>query len=446
MQRRVVVTGIGVVSSAGIGKEKFWDGITSGKSFVKRISRFDTTGMKVQIASEIDDQDLAPYLSPEGPQVAASGMDGPFVTGLDDGDYVTYAQHESTLALLNTRYGQASQVKNRASLFGNLVAQQALADSQIELDNIPPHKRGVLVGTTLGPSVEAIRLLFQGHRFDNWADVFPAGIARAIARRHRLQGFCQTVSTGCTAGTDAIGMAMEAIQWRHSDMMLVVGTDACIDPFVIQSFDNIGALSRCNDDPERASRPFDKNRDGFVMSEGAAGLVLEELGHALLREAPIYGEIKGYSTTTDAYHMVAPLDCHEVAEIAVSQALELANIQPEDVSYVSAHAASTPVGDAAETQLIKRVLGKHAYKIPVSSTKSITGHQVGSAGSIQAVANLLMLERQVLIPTLNLEERDHECDLDYVSDHPRAAVVQTILQHTFAFSGKNSVLVWSKLS
>jgi 3-oxoacyl-[acyl-carrier-protein] synthase II len=446
MQRRVVVTGIGVVSSAGIGKEKFWDGLTSGTSFIRRIQRFDPTGMKVQIASEIEDKDLLPYVPREPARIDSSEMAAAFAAGRGDSGLVTYAQHEGTLSLLNKRYTQGPQVENRAALFGMIVAQQAMEDSQILAETIPRNRRGVVVGTTLGPSVEAIRLLFQGHKFGNWADVFPAGIGRAISRRYHLQGFCQTISSGCSAGTDAIGMAMESIQWNHSDMMLVVGTDACIDPFVIQSFDNIGALSHCNHDPEHASRPFDKDRDGFVMSEGAAGLVLEEMGHALLREAPIYGEIKGYATTTDAYHMVAPLDSHEVAAIAVGQALHLANLQPEDVSYVSAHAASTPVGDAAETRLIKNTFGKHAYKIPVSSTKSITGHQVGSAGSIQAVANLLMLERQTLIPTLNIEASDPECDLDYVPDRPRAASVETILQHTFAFSGKNSALVFSKMS
>jgi 3-oxoacyl-[acyl-carrier-protein] synthase II len=444
MQRRVVVTGIGVASTAGIGKEKFWEGLTSGKSFIQRIERFDTEGMKIQIASEIDDKELLPYLPEESARIEALAR--------EEWKFKSEKQAppspwplDSPMALLTARYDKGSKVKNRATLYGMLVAQQAVEDSQIQMAAIAPHRRGVLVGTTLGPSVEAIRLLFLGHKFSNWSDVFPAGIARAISRRYGLQGYCQIVSTGCSAGTDAIGIAMEAIQWNQSDMMLVVGTDACIDPVVIQSFDNIGALSRC-DDPAHASRPFDKNRDGFVISEGAAALVLEEMGHALLREAPIYGEIKGYSTTTDAYHMVAPLDSHEVAEIAVEQALRLAKVQPEEVSYISAHAASTPVGDAAETRLIKHIFGKHAYNIPVSAVKSITGHQVGSAGTVQAVANLLMLERQVVVPTLNLEEPDPECDLDYVPKQPRAATLNTILQHSFAFSGKNSILVFSKNS
>ena len=260
MERRVVVTGIGVASSAGIGKEKFWEGLTSGRSFIQRITRFDPTGMKVQIASEIDDKDLLPYVPPESQEIAVSAAGVPFASGPDDRDLATLTQHESMLNLLKSRYNQAL-VKNRASLFGNIVAQQALEDSQVELEAIPLHRRGVLVGTTLGPSVEAIRLLFMGQKYSNWADVFPGGIARAISRRYRLQGFCQTISSGCSAGTDAIGMAMESIQWGHSDMMLVVGTDACIDPFVVQSFDNIGALSHCNHDPAHASRPFDKDRE-----------------------------------------------------------------------------------------------------------------------------------------------------------------------------------------
>jgi 3-oxoacyl-(acyl-carrier-protein) synthase len=411
MQRRVVVTGIGVVASPGVGKEKFWAGITSGKSFVRPITRFDCSGMRVQIASEIDDSVLLPYLH------------------RDD-----------------------SSMENRILSYSTIAAHLALEDSQITADELSPDRCGIVLGTSTGPTVAA---LYSGkrrhtdaaqndHRSDAWMEPFPAHIVRDLSRRHRFQGFCSVVSTGCAAGADAVGVAMEAISWGLSDIMVAVGAEAPIESHTIQAFDNIRALSHRNSDPEQASRPFDRERDGFVIGEGAAVLVLEERDRALLRGAKMYGEIKGYCTTTDAYHVTAPREDLAKATLAVRHALQQAEVQPEDVDYVSAHATSTPVGDRLETQLIKNVLGARAYQIPVSSLKSIIGHSSGAAGAIQAVANFLILEHQVIIPTVNLDYPDPSCDLDYVAKKARPATVHCILQQTFGFSGKNSVLVLAK--
>lgn len=413
MNRRVVVTGIGVIASPGVGKEQFWAGITSGKSFIRRITRFDASRMKVQIASEIDNSILRPYVPEED-----------------------------------------SEIEDRISLYTTIAAQLALKDSQLTSDDFRPDRAGIVMGTSTGPTPSALSSFYSKHGWSDrqlqserssiWMQGFPAYQVRRLSLQHGFRGYCNVVSTGCAAGADAIGVAMEAINWGLSDVMLAVGAEAPIEPSTIQAFDNIRALSHCNDDPDHASRPFDKNRDGFVIGEGASVLVLEEKGQALLRGAKIYGEVRGYSTTTDAYHMTAPREDLVKATLAVRRALQQADVQPQDVDYVSAHATSTPMGDKLETRLVKNVLGAKAYDTPVSSLKSIIGHSSGAAGAMQAAANFLMLEHQVLMPTVNLENPDPECDLDYVANQSRPARLNCILQQTFGFSGKNSILVFAK--
>jgi 3-oxoacyl-[acyl-carrier-protein] synthase II len=273
---------------------------------------------------------------------------------------------------------------------------------------------------------------------------FPAHVVRTIGLNHGFDGYSNVVSTGCAAGADAVGMAAEAISWGMSDMMLAIGAESPIELHTILAFDSIRALSHRNDDPVRASRPFDRERDGFVLGEGAATLVLEEKGHALLRGARIYGEIRGYATTTDANHVTAPREDLLKSTLAAQRALEFGGVRPEEVDYVSAHATSTPIGDGLETQLVKNVLGRRAYQVPISSLKSIIGHSSGAAGAMQAAANCLILEHQVIFPTVNLEFADPDCDLDYVPNEPRPARVDCILQQSFGFSGKNSILVMSR--
>jgi 3-oxoacyl-(acyl-carrier-protein) synthase len=411
MKRRAVVTGIGVIASPGVGKEQYWAGITSGKSFIRPITRFDASAMKVQIASEIDDAMLRPYVTQE---------DAP----IDD----------------------------RILLYTTIAARLALADSQLTADDFQSDRGGIVLGTSTGPTPAALMAFYSGKnghlhgdRAASWMHGFPAYLVRTLSLQHGLRGYCNVVSTGCAAGADAIGVAMEAITWGLSDVMLAVGAEAPIEPSTIQAFDNIRALSHRNDDPEHASRPFERDRDGFVIGEGASVLVLEEKSQALLRGARIYGEVRGYSTTTDASHMTAPREDLAKATIAARRALQQADVQPQDVDYVSAHATSTPVGDRLETQLVKNVFGARAYEMSISSLKSIIGHSSGAAGAMQAAANFLMLQHQVLMPTVNLENPDPECDLDYVANQSRPARLRCILQQTFGFSGKNSMLVLSKV-
>ncbi len=409
MDRRVVVTGVGVVASPGVGKERFWAGITSGRSFVGPITRYDASRRKVRIASQIADDQLAPYLN-----------------------------------------GDSLALPNRIYVYTRIAADMALEESELDLEELGPGRCGVVLGTSTGPTPASLAAFFSGGSEGmeeedgaslGWLKAFPATLVRRLELERGAQGFSTVVSTGCAAGNDAIGVAMEAVSWGLADMVLAVGAEAPIEPATVQAFDNIRALSHCNDDPEHASRPFDLRRDGFVISEGAVVLVLEERGRALLRGARILGEIRGYATTTDAYHATAPCPDLEKASLAIRRALDQAGVQPRDVDYLSAHATSTPLGDTVETNLVKRVFGEHAYEMPVSSLKSIMGHASGAAGAMQAVANLLTLEHQVLVPTVNLSEPDPECDLDYVPNQPRPADVRCIVQQTFGFSGKNSVLV-----
>lgn len=414
MGRQVVVTGIGVVSSPGVGKDRFWAGLVSGKSFIRPITRLDSSHIRVRIASEIDDTLLRPFLTPEQPEN-----------------------------------------ENRILLYATIAAQLALDDGQFSADDLPAERRGIVLGTSTGPTPKAVAEYYlEGKRraplqederqSAAWMGGFPAHVVRTLGLKHGFQGYSNVVSTGCAAGADAIGLAAEAISWGLSDAMLAVGAEAPIELHTILAFDSIRALSHRNDDPAHASRPFDRDRDGFVMGEGAAVLLLEEKGQALLRGAKMYGEIRSYATTTDANHVTAPREDLLKATMAVERALELGGAEPQDVDYVSAHATSTPIGDKLETQLVKNVLGRRAYQVPVSSLKSIIGHSSGAAGAMQAAANCLILEHQVIFPTVNLESPDPECDLDYVPNEARPAQVNCILQQSFGFSGKNSILLLSK--
>jgi 3-oxoacyl-[acyl-carrier-protein] synthase II len=408
---RVVVTGLGLVSSAGIGHRSFWEGMTAGNSYVRRITRFDASQMPVQIASEIDDSLLAPHLN-----------------------------------------GVVPTIDNRIFLYADIAGELAYQDSGLTPADLDSRRAGVVVGTSVGPSLNAAVAYMEGRDTGQngssgagqWTRPFPAELGRRLNRRFKLQGFSAVVSTGCASGADAVGVALEAVQWGQSDVIFAMGVEAPIEPLTINAFDAVGALSHCNHDPAHASRPFDKDRDGFILGEGAAVLVMERLEHAVARGARIYGEVRGYGTTTDAYHMTAPRHDLSKAVIAVRKALAAAGVTPDDIDYISAHATSTPLGDLIETRLIKRVFGERAYSVPVSSTKSIIGHQSGGSGAFQAAANLLMLQYQKLIPTVNLQVSGKDCDLDYVASKVRPAKVDCVLQQTFGFSGKNSALVIAK--
>jgi len=409
----VVVTGLGVVSSAGIGIDDYWRGITSGKSFVRRITRFDASRMAVGIASEIDDSLLYSHL---------------------DGATLTTG--------------------NRIFIYTDLAGELGLKDSKLNPDDLAKIRAGVVVGTSVGPSVNAAVAFMEGREGNDnrnprcsapWTLAFPAGLVRGLNRRFKLNGFSAAVSTGCASGADAVGVAFEVIQWGHADVMFAVGAETPIEPLTINAFDAVGALSHFNSEPERASRPFDGDRDGFVLGEGAAVLVMERLDHALARGAHIYGEIRSYATTTDAYHMTSPRHDLSKSVLAVQRAIQSAGVTPQDIDYISAHATSTPLGDLIETRLAKRVFGDRAYAVPMSSIKSTIGHQSGGSGTLQALTNFLMMQHQELVPTVNLQVPGKGCDLDYVPGESRPAKVDCVLQHTFGFSGKNSALVMAKL-
>lgn len=247
-------------------------------------------------------------------------------------------------------------------------------------------------------------------------------------------------------GSDSVGYAFHTIRNKHAEIMVTGASEAPIAPLTFGAFSLIGALSKKNGDPTRASRPFDKQRDGFVMSEGAGVLILETIEHALRRNAPIYAEIVGYGTTNDGYHMVQPSPTGEQAKRAIQMALLEANMESEEIDYINAHGSSTPLNDKIETKVIKEVLGEHAYKVPVSSIKSMIGHSLGAAGSIEIIASVLTIRNQFIPPTINYEFPDPECDLDYVPNSGRKTLVKTVLTNSYGFGGKNSAIILRKFS
>jgi len=274
--------------------------------------------------------------------------------------------------------------------------------------------------------------------------VIPNMPAGQIAMNFALRGPNATITTACAASTQTIGDAFKVIQRGDADVMLAGGSEASMSPFGIAAFNAIRALSTRNDDPERASRPFDKDRDGFVPAEGAGVLVLEDLKHALSRDARIYGEVIGFGLTADAFHQVAPDETGQGPATCISNALKDASIRPEDVDYVNAHGTSTQLNDAAETRALKMALGEHAHKVPISSTKSMLGHLLGAAGAVEAIATLLMMNRGLVHPTINYQTPDPDCDLDYVPNEVRRVDVRIAISNGFGFGGQNAVIVLKK--
>jgi len=261
-----------------------------------------------------------------------------------------------------------------------------------------------------------------------------------------INGHSNTIGGACSVGTDCIGYAFYAIRNNLADIMITGGSEAPLAPLTFGAFCQIGALSIRNGDPTSASRPFDKERDGFVMSEGAGLLVLEDLEKALARRAPIYAEILGYGTTIDAYNMTHPLPTGEQAKKAIQLALQSANLKPSDIDYINAHGSSTPLNDKIETMITKEIFGEYAHRLPISSIKSMTGHPLGAGGSIEAIASVLTIERQFIPPTINYEFKDPECDLDYVPNKGRKAIVSTVLSNSYGFGGKNSAIIIRKFT
>ena len=405
--RRVVVTGMGAVTPFGVGVSALWKGLTSGSSAVGPITRFDATRHRSRIAAEVKDFD---------PLVALEKKDA-----LRMDLFVQYAV---------------------------VAAKEAMTDAGLIPLNGFSDRTGVIVGTGMGgvPKLIETYEILQSRGAQHavpymMPSLIPNMAAGWISMRFDARGPNSAVSTACAAGTHAIGDAFRVIQRGEADVMLAGGSESLIIPVVFYGFDSLRALSTRNDAPERASRPFDKDRDGFVLGEGAAILVLEELDHARARGVPIYGEISGYAMTADAHHPTAPAVGGEGAARCMRLALDDARLAAGDVDYVSAHGTSTSINDVSETQAIKHVFGARAAGLAVSSIKSMIGHLLGASGAVATIATIMALRYGIVPPTINYETPDPECDLNYVPNSARQMAVRTALVNAFAFGGTNAVLV-----
>jgi len=408
--KRVVITGVGPVSPVGIGKGPYWESLLMGRSGVKRIDfpGFDMDQYRTKIAAPIEHFDLS--------------------------DYVIETKKSKYLGR-TSRFAIAGTILalNDANL-GVQLNEERPKEGQYCIEDIDSFKTGAI----LGIGVENMDLMetyhenFLEHRGPKRISpfglphIYMSSIASNVADRLSIRGSTYTVSSACASGTHAIINAYRQIREGAEDVIITGGVDACITPYVFGGFVALRAMSTRNEDPQRASRPFDAQRDGFVMAEAAGILILERLEHALARDAPIYAELIGYGMTADAYHLTE---------------VESAGLTPRDISYINPHGTSTRLNDAVETLAIKEAMGKLAYHIPISSTKSITGHTMGAAGGIEAVAIALTIQRGMIHPTINYEFPDPECDLDYVPNEPRRVEVKTAMSISAGFGGVNSVIV-----
>ena len=409
-KRRVVVTGVGLITPLGVGVEKSWDGLIQGKSGIKRITRFDTALFPTKIAGEVD--------------------------GFDPENYIEIKEIKKM---------------DRFIHFGIAASTMAMEASGLKIDEKNAERVGVYVGAGMGglPAIEHYHeiLLEKGPR-----RITPFFIpmliinlaAGQISIRYGAKGPNCAPATACATGSRAIGDAFKVIQRGDADAMIAGGTESVITTMGIGGFNAMKALSTRNDEPEKASRPFDKDRDGFVMGEGAGIVVLEELGHAVERKAKILAELVGYGLTGDAYHITSPAPGGEGAARCMSMALRDAEIDPSKVDYINAHGTSTKYGDEFETAAIKTAFKEHAYKVAVSSTKSMTGHLLGAAGGVEAVVCVLSIVNNIIAPTINLDNPDPECDLDFVPNKAREANINYALSNSFGFGGTNACLLFKK--
>jgi len=406
---RVVVTGMGTVNPLGKNLDEYWDGLIEGRSTGRTIEgTFPTEKLSTKFACEVHGFDPSQYME----RKAASRM------------------------------ARFSQMAVAAS-------GMAIADAGIDLAKEESFRVGVGMGTGIGGFIEmtqgAISYATKGRLNPLYAPmIIPNMAAASVAMQFHLRGPNTTVTTACAASTQTLGEAARLIQHGDVDVMLAGGTEASLCEVGLSSFNAIHALSTRNDAPEKASRPFDRGRDGFVPGEGAGTLILESREHAINRGARIYGEVLGYATTNDAFHQVAPDETGEAPAMAVTLALRDAGLEPSDVDYVNAHGTSTPLNDAGETKALKIALGDHAYKVAISSTKSMIGHLLGAAGAVEAIATLMMINRGMIHPTINYENPDPACDLDYVPNTARRQDVRIAISNGFGFGGHNAVVVLGK--
>ncbi|MCL0062627.1 beta-ketoacyl-ACP synthase II [Peptococcaceae bacterium] len=410
MGKRVVVTGMGVISPIGTGLNKFWEALISGASGVDRITQFDASDYKVQIAGEVKDFNVGDYIDKK----EARRMD---------------------------RFVQ----------FAVAASKMATDDAGLDLNNEDSERIGVVIGSGIGgisTVFEQSKILLERGPGRVSPLTVPMKIINMasgqVAMAFGFKGFNSSVVTACASSNNAIGDSFRLLKNGELDVIVTGGTEAAIVPISIAGFSAMKALSTYNDEPQKASRPFDAKRDGFVMGEGAGILVLETLEHAKARGAKIYAEIVGYGVTCDAYHITAPDPEGLGAAKAMKKAMDEVGLTPEDISYINAHGTSTPLNDKLETLAIKKVFGKRAYDIPISSIKSMIGHLLGAAGGVEAVASVLTVFHGIIPPTINYENPDPECDLDYVPNKARESQINAVLSNNLGFGGHNVTIAFKK--
>jgi 3-oxoacyl-[acyl-carrier-protein] synthase II len=409
-QRRVVVTGLGAVTPIGSTVESFWNNVKEGKNGIKPITAFDTTHYKVKVAAQVDPFDMEAYFS--------------------------------------TR---ELKTCDRFTQFARISAKQAMEDAQLP-DTIDYSRFGVIIGSGIG-GVSSIESAYQQMLDRGPTRITPYFIPMALANLaagqvaidHHAKGYCSCVITACAAGANAIGDAFHKIKFGLMDIMLAGGSEASITPLAIAGFMVMRALNE-SEDVNKASIPFDQARSGFVMGEGAGVLVLEEYEHALKRGAHIYAEIVGYGATCDAHHITAPIENGDGGAQAMIMAMQEAQVSASDVDYINAHGTSTPLNDKTETKAIKTALQDHAYKVAVSSTKSMTGHMLGAAGAVEAIISIKAIEEGFIPATINTTANDPECDLDVVPGVGRKQDVNVVLSNSLGFGGHNATLCFRKVN
>ena len=405
-RKKVVITGMGTLAPNGNSTDSFWEALKSGASGIGPITYFDTEGHRVTIAGQLSDFQPEQYL------------DAKEIRKLDP-----------------------------FSIFALVAAQEAITSAKLDFDTINLDRAGVTIGTGVG----GIQTLEHEHNIiENRGPrrVSPQFVAKMIANiagghlsmRWGLRGPSQTVTSACASGTDAIGIALRLVRYGDADIMLTGGTEASITPLTIAGFANMRALSQNCDDPTKASRPFDAERDGFVLSEGAGILVIESEEHAMNRGAKILAELAGYGATDDAFHITQPAPEGVGAMQAMARAIDDADLQPDDINYINAHGTSTPFNDRNESLAIRNLFGAHAGDLKISSTKSMTGHLLGAAGGIEAIATVKAIQEQFAPPTINYETPDPDCDLNYIPNVAQECSINTALSNTFGFGGHNAVI------
>lgn len=407
---RIVVTGLGLITPIGTGVEAFWDSLKNGRGGIRRITQFDPSPLSSQIAGEVPEFDPGQYMN-----------------------------------------RKEARRMSRASQFAVAAAQLAVQDAGLTIDDGNREEVGVLIasGASSPPETES---MVRDYDRGGYGKINPFHVTGSLPNMPSCQvaihlglvGYTNAICTACAAGSQAIGESAEVIRRGDAQVMLAGGTEGPIAETCMAGFCSLRAVSTRNADPLRASRPFDAGRDGFVLSEGTGIVVLESFEHARRRGARIYAELIGYGSGCDAYHVTAPEPEGRGAARAMKRALKRADLSPDSIDYINAHATSTEVGDVAETIAIKTVFGERAYSIPVSSTKSMTGHMTTAAGAVEAAAAILAMRHSLIPPTINYETPDPACDLDYVPNQARPAELKTVLSNSFGFGGINSVLIFRR--